>query len=211
VLPRIFDLFVQEGQAIDRAQGGLGLGLTIVRNLVERHGGRVSASSGGRGNGTEFVVRLPIAKPRHVLPGSVPPLSAVQAAPPARESLRILVVDDNVDGAEMLATLFGAKGYDARVAHDGPSALAVAETFRPHVAFLDIGLPVMDGYELAAQLRRRPGLEHMSLIAVTGYGQESDRQKTHEAGFRHHLVKPVDLHAVEMVLAAEKPAASPIS
>jgi CheY-like chemotaxis protein len=131
---------------------------------------------------------------------------AHEAAAAAAGSLRILVVDDNVDGAEMLAAVLGAKGYETRTAHDGPSALALTETFRPDVAFLDIGLPVMDGYELADQLRNRRGLQNTCFIAVTGYGQEADRQRTRAAGFRHHLVKPVDIQAIEAVLAAEKPA-----
>jgi CheY-like chemotaxis protein/anti-sigma regulatory factor (Ser/Thr protein kinase) len=201
-LPRVFDLFVQEGQAIDRAQGGLGLGLTIVRNLVERHGGRVSAHSDGRGRGSEFVVRLPKAVAAQ--PDSEQPIAdRPGAVPPTTSSLRVLVVDDNVDGAEMLAELLGARGYEARVAHDGPSALAIADTFRPHVSLLDIGLPVMDGFELAGQLRKNPGLQNTCLIAVTGYGQEADRQKTRAAGFRHHLVKPVDLKSIDTVLAGE--------
>ncbi|HEV3484672.1 MAG TPA: ATP-binding protein [Vicinamibacterales bacterium] len=202
VLPRVFDLFVQEGQAIDRAQGGLGLGLTIVRNLVERHGGVVSADSHGRGMGSEFTVRLPLAS----VPSTAEPYAPCDRDPAnasANQSLRILVVDDNVDGAEMLAMALSTKGYDTRVAHDGPSALLLADEFQPAIAFLDIGLPVMDGYELAARLRERPGLRDLRLIAVTGYGQESDRRRTGQAGFQHHLVKPVDLQAIEALLAAE--------
>jgi PAS domain S-box-containing protein len=201
-LPHIFDLFVQERQALDRSHGGLGLGLTIVRNLVEHHGGTVSASSDGRGAGSEFVVRLPKAA---VAQQSLSPhLANAKAGIPLRASaqaLRVLVVDDNADAAEMLAAALTAKGYHTRVAHDGPAALLAAAKFRPAVAFLDLGLPVMDGYELATRLRELPDLCSMRLIAVTGYGQESDRRKTEQAGFHHHLVKPVDLLAVDNVLA----------
>jgi PAS domain S-box-containing protein len=202
VLPRVFDLFVQERQAIDRSQGGLGLGLTIVRNLVERHGGTVSANSDGTGKGSEFVVRLPrasIGSVREVAPvegGTSEPVVSRPGGSP-----KILVVDDSVDGAEMLATALSAKGYDTRVAHDAAVALRIAADFRPDVALLDIGLPVMDGYELAARLRELPDLNGMKLIALTGYGQESDRQRSREAGFDHHLVKPVDLLMLESVVA----------
>jgi CheY-like chemotaxis protein len=204
VLPRVFDLFVQEGQTIDRAEGGLGLGLTIVRNLVERHGGTVSALSAGRGTGSEFIVRLPAAG--EAAAGKAAAVETVESEtrPASEGRLRILVVDDNTDAAEMLAAALGIKGHDARVAHDGPTALDVAAGFRPHIAFLDIGLPVMDGYELAAQFRERSNLQETCLIALTGYGQESDRERTAAAGFGHHLVKPVDLQAVDAVIAAER-------
>jgi CheY-like chemotaxis protein len=204
VLPRVFDLFVQEHQAIDRSQGGLGLGLTIVRNLVERHGGSVSAHSDGPGRGSEFVVRLPKAD-------TAPAGDRGQRSSPARgaanasrrHARRILVVDDNEDGAAMLSEALKAKGHDTRVAHDAPAALAIAERFMPDIAFLDIGLPVMDGYELAGRLRQVPGLDRVRLVAVTGYGQESDRRRSQAAGFHHHLVKPVDFSAVETVVNGE--------
>jgi CheY-like chemotaxis protein len=205
VLPRVFDLFVQERQAIDRSQGGLGLGLTIVRNLVESHGGRVSAHSDGPGRGSEFVVRLPKATMPAAL--AAHPASTVgsgRSVAPAPDATRILVVDDNVDGAEMLASALRAKGYDTRVAHDAPTALRVAADFRPEVAFLDIGLPVMDGYELAARLRGAADASNTRLIALTGYGQESDREKTRAAGFEHHLVKPVNLEAIDALLAGAR-------
>ena len=208
VLPRVFDLFFQEGQAIDRAQGGLGLGLTIVRNLVIRHGGTVSAHSAGRGKGSEFIVRLPKATPVCSTEQARSSESAGIAGS-HQQSLRILVVDDNADGAEMLAAALSAKGYETRVAHDAPAALALAAEFCPDVAFLDIGLPVMDGYELAARLRRLPALHGTRLIALTGYGQESDRQRSREAGFHEHLVKPVDLQAIDTILAAAKSARPP--
>jgi PAS domain S-box-containing protein len=200
VLPKVFDLFVQERQALDRSQGGLGLGLTIVRNLVERHGGTVAAFSDGPGTGSEFVVRLPkvhsAASPAPRRTGRKQPEPVLAAC----DVHKVLVVDDNEDAAEMLARALTAKGHDTRVAHDAPTALEIARAFRPSVAFLDIGLPVMDGYELATRLREIADLQSMRLVAVTGYGQDSDRRKTRQAGFHHHLVKPVDLRTVERVL-----------
>jgi CheY-like chemotaxis protein len=175
-----------------------------VRNLVEHHGGTVSASSQGRGAGSEFVVRLPKAQAATVAAvaqeGRVANAEACITATGA-DGPRVLVVDDNVDAAEMLAAALTAKGYQTRIAHDGPAALLVADTFRPEIAFLDLGLPVMDGYELAMRLRDIPDLAAMRLIAVTGYGQASDKRKTQQAGFHHHLVKPVDLGLVDKVLA----------
>jgi PAS domain S-box-containing protein len=199
-LPRIFDLFVQGPRAIDRGPGGLGLGLTIVKNLVEAHGGSVAAFSEGPDRGSEFVVTLPEAAPA---PGALRQ-PAGDAAAPARVpdgQLRVLVVDDNVDAAEMLGAALRFRGFDVRQAYDGPAALDEAREFKPHAAFLDIGLPVMDGYELAGRLRDVPGLARVRLIAVTGYGQDSDRRRSADAGFEHHLVKPVNLDALEGLLA----------
>jgi PAS domain S-box-containing protein len=199
VLPHIFDLFVQERQAIDRSQGGLGLGLTIVRNLTEGHGGSVSAMSAGPGRGSEFIIRLPGVRRVEELAGlktaAAPSTSTGAEAATVRP--RVLVVDDNADAAEVLTLALGVSGYDARVAHDAPTALRVAAEFLPEVAVVDIGLPVMDGYELAAHLRDIKDLADLRLIALTGYGQDSDRQKSRAAGFQHHLVKPVDIDALE--------------
>jgi PAS domain S-box-containing protein len=201
VLPHVFDLFVQERQAIDRSQGGLGLGLTIVRNLVEGHGGSVSARSEGLGRGSEFIICLPsVTRPpehfgSHHMAGSTADAGNVRA-----QVLRVLVVDDNADAAEVLTLSLALKGCDTRVAHDAPTALRVAAEFLPEVAVVDIGLPVMDGYELAGHLREVPGLADLRLIALTGYGQESDRSKSREAGFHHHLVKPVDLDVLEAAM-----------
>jgi PAS domain S-box-containing protein len=200
VLPGVFDLFVQGRQSIERSQGGLGLGLTIVRTLVERHGGSVSAHSAGAGEGSEFVVRLPrvVSAPSAA---SVERRSFEVPAPP-RGALKILVVDDNEDGAALLATVLSASGHHPEAVHDPVTALTLAAEFRPAVAILDIGLPVMDGYELGARLRALPGLEQIRLIALTGYGQESDRERTRAAGFDEHLVKPVDVDALIAFLHA---------
>jgi signal transduction histidine kinase len=191
MLPRIFDLFTQDRQAIDRAQGGLGLGLAIVRSLVALHGGTVSASSEGRGRGSEFVVRLP-----HLSMAAESPHGEISRVPPASSGLRVLIVDDNEDAALMLADALTQAGHQTAVAHDGPAALQLGARFQPHVALLDIGLPVMDGFELARQIRSSDEMVNTRLVAVTGYGQEHDRQRTHAAGFDAHLIKPVDLQDV---------------
>jgi signal transduction histidine kinase/ActR/RegA family two-component response regulator len=207
MLPRVFDLFVQEHQALDRAQGGLGLGLSIVRVLVELHGGTVEAHSAGHGRGSEFVVRLPAipaAEETETAEGAEPRAAAAprEAAPAAGGGLRILIVDDNADAAELLATSVERMGHRAEVAHDGPQGLAAAARFRPEVALLDIGLPVMDGYELAAHLRALPGLAGLRLIAVSGYSQETDLEHAAAAGFESYLVKPIRLERLAEVLAA---------
>ncbi len=196
LLPRVFELFTQAERSLDRAQGGLGIGLALVQRLVELHGGRVEAYS-VLGQGSEFVVRLP------VVPTLAPqPPSAPATTTEANESsLRILVVDDNVDSAESLAMLLEMSRHQVRTAHDGPAALVAALDFRPNVVLLDIGLPIMDGYEVARRMRGQPTLGTVLLIAMTGYGQESDRQLSREAGFDHHLVKPVDFGKLQQILA----------
>ncbi len=189
ILPRIFDMFVQEERSLDRSRGGLGLGLAIVRNLVELHGGSVSVHSEGLGRGSEFSIRLPLAAPRA-------PTVDAHRSPPSEvltpNTVRLLVVDDNQDAAELLTELLSAKGYATRVAFDGPTGLQVAREFQPHLAILDVGLPVMDGYELASKLRQEPTLQSLKLVALTGYGQDSDRHRARAAGFDEHLVKPID-------------------
>jgi PAS domain S-box-containing protein len=191
MLDRVFDLFVQRGQPADRAQSGLGLGLTIVRNLITLHGGTVRAHSAGRGKGTVVSVELPVAAemttPLRILsPGTA------ERAPRAGAPRSILVVDDNDDVRKSLCRLLGLHGYQAIGAGDGPSALKIAEDLRPLVVLVDIGLPGMDGYEFARQLRRAQPTGPR-LVAITGYGQPSDRARSREAGFAAHLVKPVDI------------------
>ncbi|MBA3817510.1 MAG: PAS domain S-box protein [Deltaproteobacteria bacterium] len=194
LLPRVFDLFVQARQTLDRAQGGLGLGLALVKNLVAMHDGTVSAASPGLGHGSTFTVRLPRVEATATEErSSSPPIVAS-----ASHLQRVLIVDDNADGADMLAEALGSLGYRTAVAHDGPEALRVAGEFAPHVALLDIGLPVMDGFELAARLRAQ--WSDVKLVAITGYGQESDRQRTRGAGFQAHLTKPVDLENLANLL-----------
>jgi signal transduction histidine kinase len=194
LLPRVFDLFVQGERTLDRAPGGLGIGLTIVRSLVDLHGGRVAAESDGAGRGSTFTVWLPLPSGSTATaptPGGRP----APAAPPS-SGVRVLVVDDNEDAADLLAEALRARGHEAHVAFDGPSALAAVDAVRPRVALLDLGLPVMDGYELARRLRGWAGAEKVGLVAVTGYGQDPDRRASALAGFDVHLVKPVDLDAV---------------
>jgi signal transduction histidine kinase/ActR/RegA family two-component response regulator len=195
----IFDAFVQQPQTIDRARGGLGLGLTIVRSFVERHGGQVRAESAGIGHGSEFIVELPAAEGRaDTEPGPAEPL---MERPRALRDKRILVVDDNEDAAVILMQALEQLGYQVKVAHDGPSALDTCQVFRPDVALLDIGLPVMDGYELAQRLREScSGEPHLRLVAITGYGQDKDRERSRRAGFEQHLVKPLDLAKIERAI-----------
>jgi PAS domain S-box-containing protein len=198
LLPHVFDLFVQAERSIDRAQGGLGIGLTLVRRLVEMHGGAVEAHSEGPGQGSEFVVRLPILDTAAEGPGAGPKPEDGHAG--SAKPLRILVVDDNKDAAESLAVLASLWGHEVRTATDGPEALRIAEAFRPAVVLLDIGLPGMDGYEVARRLRQLPNLENAFVIAVTGYSQEEDRRRSREAGFDHHVVKPADADTLQALL-----------
>jgi CheY-like chemotaxis protein len=201
MLPHVFETFVQERQAIDRSQGGLGLGLAIVKSLTALHDGQVEAHSAGVGRGSEFTLRLPSD---HAAPDPTwLPDSATGSAPRARrDGLRILVVDDNEDAATLLADALDLLGHETRIAHDSPRAIYAVKDFTPDVAFLDIGLPVMDGYELGRRLREEAGLEKLRLVAVSGYGQESDLRRSQEAGFQEHLVKPVAQAKLESVLAS---------
>ncbi len=198
ILPSIFELFVQEHQPLDRSHGGLGLGLAIVRSLVVMHGGTVAATSPGRGRGSVFTIRLPAAAPME----TAAPHAPTPPRPfPAITGRRILLVDDNEDAAELMSTTLELLGHQTCVAHDGPSALQIAPEFMPEVALLDIGLPVMDGYELARRMRELPALARIRLVALTGYGQESDRARSREAGFDAHAVKPVGIAALEALIA----------
>jgi CheY-like chemotaxis protein len=198
MLPQVFDLFVQEQRSLDRSQGGLGVGLTIVRSLVELHGGKVAAFSEGVGRGSEFEIRLP-AHDTAAVDGRANGTTAA-AHRPGAGSARVLIVDDNVDAASVLAEALSHLGYSTAVAHDGPAGLEAARNFRPSVVLLDIGLPQMDGYEVAARLRAETGPRMPALVAITGYGQNADKVRASTAGFCEHLVKPVDLDTVLDVL-----------
>jgi PAS domain S-box-containing protein len=200
LLPRVFDLFVQGEQTLDRAQGGLGLGLTIVKKLVELHGGRVHAESEGLGKGSTFTLWLPLSAREPGKAHPEPPAASHAQAPSRPHRRHILLVDDNRDAVEALAEGLEAFGYSVAVAFDGPGGLEAAARQRPELALLDIGLPVMDGYELARRLRELPGMSTVPLFAVTGYGQETDRQRARDAGFQEHLVKPVDLWQLKGLL-----------
>jgi len=197
LLSSAFELFKQADQGLDRAQGGLGVGLTLVQRLVRLHGGTVQARSEGPGRGSEFLVRLALrAEPAIVRP------HAQRQATPAEGGVRrrILVVDDNRDAAQALRLLLEGDGHEVRMAADGPSGLAAARECRPDVALLDIGLPKMSGYEVAQRIRQDPALEGMLLVAVTGYGQLHDRARASASGFQHHLVKPVEFGALRQLL-----------
>jgi CheY-like chemotaxis protein len=194
MLPRIFDMFVQVKDHEGHSQDGLGIGLCLVRTLVEMHEGSITAHSDGPGHGSEFAVRLPRparssvvtvpATDRHHEPGGKPP------------RCRVLVVDDNVDAATSLGTLLRLHGQEVRVANDGAEALSVAREFRPQVILLDIGMPRMDGNEVVRRLREFPEFEKILIVALTGWGRESDEARTRAAGFDHHLVKPADPGAI---------------
>jgi CheY-like chemotaxis protein len=184
LLSRVFDLFTQGERSVARSEGGLGIGLTIVRNLVELHGGSATVASEGPGWGCEFVVRLPLGKTGEVSPE--PPATASVVLP----ILRILVIEDNADSREMLRSILELEGHRVEVAEDGTAGLEAARSFRPDVAVIDIGLPGLDGYEVGRRIRSDLGLS-ASLIALTGYGQAEDRRRSEDAGFDAHLVKPV--------------------
>ena len=196
LLPRIFDLFTQAERSLDRSQGGLGIGLCLVKRLVEMHGGKVEVVS-ALGHGSEFVVRLPAL----LAPEPVPRSMVDETTEAAGPSLRVLVVDDNLDSARSLGMLLKASGHDARMAYDGPTAVKAALDYRPNVVLLDIGLPGFDGFEVAKQLRQQPALSSLLLVAMTGYGQESDLQRSQDSGFDHHMVKPVSFEKVQQILA----------
>ena len=199
MLPQVFEMFTQVDRSLEKSQGGLGIGLNIVKRLVEKHGGSVEAQSSGAGQGSRFVVRLPVAM-----------TAAAQADGPDREHepkigqatrRRILVVDDNVDGACVLTEMLSIMGNEARTAHDGLQALNMAADFRPDVILMDIGMPKLNGYEACRRIREQPWGKNIILIAQTGWGQEDDKRKSHDAGFNFHMVKPVDPAALENLLA----------
>ena len=196
MLPRIFEMFTQVDRSLERAQGGLGIGLTLVRQIVDMHGGAVKAHSEGPGKGSEFVVTLPLlADPNAVRTGH--PASEAAQAPP-RHKHRILVVDDNQDAADSLATLLRLKGHDVHTAYDGVQAVDATFQHEPDVVLLDVGLPRMNGFDVARRIREEQ--KKVVLIALTGWGHDEDRRRSKEAGFDHHMVKPADPVMLERVL-----------
>src|SRR5262245_48096373 len=201
MLPHIWGLFTQVDSSLERKHSGLGIGLTLVKNLVELHGGRVEAQSDGPGLGSEFIVRLPLSA---ALPGDGQPAStpAPSRAAGSLSGRSILVVDDMVDSARSLARLLQLLGNDVQVAHDGPGALAAAAAHRPKVVILDIGLPGLNGFEVARRLRKDVGLTDAFVIALTGYGTENDHQLALKSGCDAHLIKPIDFDALQDLLAA---------
>jgi len=197
-LPHLFEMFFQVDHSWERSAGGLGIGLTLVRRLVEMHGGTVEANSEGSGRGSEFSVRLPVVVVESpTLPLQEPDTD--QPKPPI--PCRILVVDDEWDSAELLAELLRLDGHEVHTAHDGVQAVEAAERLRPDVVLLDIGMPRLNGCEACRRIRKQPWGRDMTLIALTGWEQERDRQRTKEAGFDHHLVKPVDPIVLDKLLA----------
>ena len=200
MLPKVFDMFAQVEGAVDRSQGGLGIGLTLARRLVEMQGGKLEAHSAGLGKGSEFVVRLPaLLEP---LAESARKPAEDFSAQGANGSRRILIVDDNVDSAESMAVLLRLEGHEVRLAHDGLVALEEAYAFQPDVMFLDLNLPEMDGFEVARRLRQEPAMKSMTLVAMTGYGREEDRRRTQDAGFQLHLIKPIDFDILHDLLSS---------
>jgi two-component system CheB/CheR fusion protein len=197
MLPRVFDLFAQGDNPRNRTQGGLGIGLTLVKRLVELHGGRVEAASAGPGAGAEFVVHLPALPATTAETASVPAFERV-----ASGRTRVILVEDNPDAAESLLMLLELLGHQVRVFGDGLRALAAAGAAPPDMMIVDIGLPGIDGYEVARRARKHPALERIVLVALTGYGREEDRRDALAAGFDHHLVKPVEPGEIEGLVAA---------
>jgi CheY-like chemotaxis protein len=204
MLESVFDLFTQVGGALERSQGGLGIGLSLARRLVELHGGSIRAQSAGANQGSTFVVELPVLEapgPQSRAAGEAPRSSRLPG------SRSILVVDDNQDAAESLGMLLELEGHQVRLAHTGQQALAIARLERPQVIFLDIGLPDIDGYQVAAAIRGIPALAGVLLVALTGWGAERDQQRARAAGIHLHLTKPVSPEQVSTVLARGLPAA----
>jgi len=197
LVPQVFDMFTQSERSLARSQGGLGIGLALVKQLTELHGGTVEAFSKLQ-QGSEFVVRLPLASSD----APEPPPAATISVDPTPRTLRVLVVDDNLDAADSLAMLLGSLGHDVKAVHDGQAALAAVLVFRPHVVLLDIGLPIMDGYEVARRLRLNPELASIVLVALTGYGDESGLRRSQAAGIDHRLVKPAPFAMLQRILVS---------
>jgi signal transduction histidine kinase/ActR/RegA family two-component response regulator len=196
ILPHVFDPFVQGARTTPHTQGGLGIGLTLVKRLVEMHGGSVEARSDGAGRGSEFVVRLPLVEQ----PPAVDASGRSGRSSAVLTQRRVLVVDDNRDAAESMRLLLELLGAEVRVAYDGQDALELLESYQPAVVLLDIGMPGMDGHEVARRIRQRPQLGNVTLIALTGWGQDEDRRRSELAGFDHHLIKPADVRTLESLL-----------
>ncbi len=207
ILPEIFEMFTQAHVSPDRTQAGLGLGLALALRLVEMHGGTIQAYSAGVGKGSRFTVRLPLL----LVPALTPPEAVAGDGEPMRNTQRILVVDDNRDFATSLATILRAMGHHVHVEHNGLDGLRVAETFQPALAFLDLGLPGITGYELAQGLRTQPGNQGLFLVAVTGWGQESNKQRATQAGFDHYIVKPLDPRQIDSLLQAAARKRAPVA
>jgi CheY-like chemotaxis protein len=198
MLGRVFEPFVQAEQSLARTQGGLGIGLSMVRSLVALHGGTVEVHSAGPGQGSEFVVRLSLAVSSEAEPRRVLEPETLEA--PRAPGRRVLVVDDNEDAALSLAELLGLWGHEARTALDGPAALEIAQVWHPEIVLLDIGLPGMDGYEVAGRLRHQPACAGALIVALTGYGGEDDRRRALESGFDSHLTKPASVERLQVLL-----------
>jgi CheY-like chemotaxis protein len=196
-LPKVFELFSQIGKTLDRSQGGLGIGLTLVKRLVEMHGGQVTAESKGLGQGSTFIVRLPLAAVQVINGRQVAGEDGSRSLSVPR---RILVVDDNVDGAETIAMLLILFGHMVKTVHNGPDVLEAARTFQPSVIFLDIGLPGMSGYEVAQQLGSDSNMNGLVLVALTGWGSEEDQRRAQSVGFEYHLTKPVGMEKLQSLL-----------
>jgi PAS domain S-box-containing protein len=202
-IPLIFDLFVQSQTSLERSEGGLGIGLPLARTLVELHGGHLQAFSGGPGNGSEFIVSLPLSRAGQI--AELAPATTTTVPRGTGPALRLLLVDDSVDAATLLSMVLEADGYDVRVAHEAKQALEVAAQFKPEIVLLDLGLPGMDGFQLAREMRKQATTANALLVAVTGYGQAADRLRSQEAGFDHHLVKPVSAEEIQRVIASRFP------
>jgi PAS domain S-box-containing protein len=208
LLPRLFQPFMQAPTTLDRSRGGLGLGLSLVKGLVELHGGHVGARSDGPGLGAEFTVRLPLVTPAAQPGAPAPPASRAPPGPPRR---RVLVIEDNLDAAESLREVLELDAHEVAVAHDGPEGVAMARELRPEIILCDIGLPGLDGYAVARALRSDVALRGTLLVALSGYAQPEDRQRSQEAGFDHHLAKPPDLDELAALLGGKSPPATPRS
>jgi CheY-like chemotaxis protein len=203
-MPHLFEMFTQGDSLTDRTQGGMGIGLSLARGLVEMHGGRISAHSAGPGQGSEFVVRLPLAESAAAVARAE---AALKVARPI-VNCRVLVADDLRDSADSLALLIELMGHAVEIAYDGEAALQAAEQFRPDIVLLDLGMPKLDGFEVSRRIRALPWGASVRLVAQSGWGQDEDRRRSAEAGFDHHLVKPIDpaaLEALMQALAAARP------